>query len=276
MLFARATRFASSARASRSRWLGALFALPIVLCSGGLQDEELQAPAKDIDELIERVGELESFRSSFRVLSRDGEAAVMHWTCAGDDQVHVQLEQDGELNDMVWISGGVMTMNTKDERGKPYVVGADLGELLDQYVAVNEALDEHFPTADMAPLAMHLTFTAVFDVGDDRTTLSVGLSDRAGPLFGWLAAAREDEPEEQEDEALFVFERTTSRWEISAQTGFIERAWLGAGEDRRPAIELVELELNLEIDESEFEAPSWTETDERIDLGFARTMRETM
>lgn len=247
--------------------------LPVVTASFA---QERIEPSTDLEVLSERVDELKSFRVTYRLHASDGRTGLMHWMYVADDRVRVRMETAGQSRDMFWIADGKLTAGAFDRAGAPYIIGMDVGERLAEYESVHDALDQHFPLAGSAPFGMRVQFNLVLNTTENKTDLSVGIIDRRLSLFSWLSALNGEDQLEQADEKVLVFERNARRYEVSALNGFLTRGWIGAGDDRRLAVELVELELDPEISPSEMEAPQWTGTDEEIDQGLRRAMLNTL
>lgn len=226
------------------------------------------SPTQDIDELIERTNHLESFRATYLMHSSDGEETRVYWTYLADGQARVRMEQDDQLSDVVWFDDGVMTVAVKDKPGKQRMVGADVGAMILEYSSMQDALDRHFPMTDPVPYEPQLEFQLNLDAESNRTDFSISLSDRRRAMCNWLALRRGDEPIEQDDPLLLVFDDGTARYEISATSGFIEKGFIGAGDERRLAMELLELELDVDLPAKEFDAPKWTFQSEQEELGF--------
>lgn len=243
---------------------------------GSLTRQDAVEPTTDLDELIERVEEYESFRATYRVLSSDGRIGLIRWTYLADDRARATLETAGESRDLFWIDGGTLSSGVFDSNGDPYVVGLELGAEMDAYREVNELLDERFPLDGVPPFEPHLQFSLVLNVEKDKTDMSMGIVDRRSSLFAWLPMLRSRERTEQNDPLVLAFDTDDRRYEVSALNGFITSAWIGAGEDRRLAAELVALELDVEIDAEEVRTPEWTGTDDAIDAGFRQAMLNTL
>lgn len=237
--------------------------------------EEVE-PTTDIDELIERVAELESFRATYRVLSSDGRVGLIHWTYLADDRARATLETEGKSRDLFWIEGGKLSSEVFDSSGDPYLVGMDLGAEIEAYEEVNDLLDQRFPFAGVPPFEPHLQFSIVLNTDVDKTDMSMGIVDRRSSLFAWLPTLRDRERTGHDDPLILAFESDERRYEVSALNGFMTKGWIGSGDDRRLAFELVELKLDAEIDADELRTPKWTRTEDQIDAGFRQAMLNTL
>jgi hypothetical protein len=262
-------------RNTRLAPLHAVLALALLTASGAAP-QDATSPADDLDELIDRVAEMESFRATYRVHSSDGRIGLMHWIYVADDTAHVHMEVAEESRDLFWIKDGVMTAGALDSNGDEYIVGTDVGAQLEHYEPVYDALDQKFPLAGSPAFEASLQFSLVLDADTDKVDLSVGIIDRKTSLFVWLPTLKRVEQVEQDDAELFVFSRDGLTYELSAINGFITRGWIGTDEDRRLAVELIQLELDPEISDDEIEVPEWTGTDAEIDAGFQSAIRNTL
>ncbi|MCB9904096.1 MAG: hypothetical protein H6831_06785 [Planctomycetes bacterium] len=233
-------------------------------------------PTTDVAELIERVGDLQSFRATYRVESSDGREGLMHWTYVADDRARATLEAAGQTRDLFWIDGGALSTTVLDRDGDPQAVGMDVGGELEAYETANDLLDEHFPSKTAPPFEPHLQFSIVLNDDTDKVDVSVGIVDRRSCLLGWLPAFEARDAAESKDPECLRFDYGDHSYEVSALNGFVTRGWIGKGADERLAIELVSLELDVEIDAGEMQAPDWSDADDELASGFRHAMLNTL
>lgn len=110
----------------------------------------------------------------------------------------------------------------------------------------------------------------------DKVDFTAGIVGRRTCLLEWLPEFRDLEPVDQDDAQVFVFAMDSLTYEVSAVNGFLTRGWIGDEEDQRLTLELVELELDVEIDDGDLQAPEWTESNEDLDKGFGDSVRHTL